>query len=375
MQCMSDNILELIKTKTTAKSIIDTLKGIYSKKGISIQVQLQRKLRSLRFIEGTSLNIFLREFQQTICELKGAGGRIEESEIISQLLSAICELKGAGGRIEESEIISQLLSAMPESYQAVTTALDVMFCQDETKVTLEFVKSKLLMEESRRNKTPETETRNEVAFQSPRQRNNITWKKKNLPASSSKQGSSQNEYFPFKCHGCGIVGHKKINCTKYKKKNVAKQANVSENTERNEEEISFLTYGENLVSKSPFIFDIKFIIDSGATNHLITEDLQQSIVNERKVSHRIKVAKQGESMEVISEGELLLQNKDGRNMQMKNVWVCKNLYHNLLSVRKLEEAGLEVVFKEKQVKVLNKNEIILTGKLVGNLYVAVMKLR
>ncbi|KAK9675180.1 hypothetical protein QE152_g40582 [Popillia japonica] len=194
---------------TTAKGIIDTLEGIYSKKGISTQVQLQRKLRSLRFVEGTSLNIFLTEFQQTICELKGAGGRIEESEIISQLLSA-----------------------MPESYQAVTTALDVMFCQDETKVTLELFKSKLLMEESRRNKTPETETRNEVAFQSPRQetkvtlelfkskllmeesrrnktpetetrnevafqsprqRNNITWKKKNLPASSSKQGKHETK--------------------------------------------------------------------------------------------------------------------------------------------------------------------------------------
>lgn len=33
-------------------------------------------------------------------------------------------------------------------------------------------------------------------------------------------------------------------------------------------------------------------------------------------------------MEVISEGELLLQNKNGRNMQMKNVWVCKNLCYN-----------------------------------------------
>ncbi|KAK9731663.1 hypothetical protein QE152_g13507 [Popillia japonica] len=114
VQCIIDTLEGIYSKKgisTTAKGIIDTLEGIYSKKGISTQVQLQRKLTiSLRFVEGTSLNIFLTEFQQTICELKGAGGRIEESEIISQLLSA-----------------------MPESYQAVTTALDVMFCQDETK--------------------------------------------------------------------------------------------------------------------------------------------------------------------------------------------------------------------------------------------------
>lgn len=110
VQCLSDNILEMVKAKKTAKEIMDTLKGTFQKSGIASQVQLQRKLRTIKFKENESLNYFLTKFEQIVCELRNCGGSVQEGEIITQL------------------------SAMPESYQAVTTAIDVLFCQDETKV-------------------------------------------------------------------------------------------------------------------------------------------------------------------------------------------------------------------------------------------------
>lgn len=76
----------------------------------------------------------------------------------------VCELRSAGGIIQENEIVPELLPAMPDSYQAVTTAIDIVFCQDESEVTLHFVKNKVLMEESRQNKETKTDNDSDVAF-------------------------------------------------------------------------------------------------------------------------------------------------------------------------------------------------------------------
>lgn len=102
IQCVSDNVLEMLKDKISAKEIMECLNNTYSKKEISSQVTLQRKLRSMKYNGGCPLTQFLTEFDQTISKLKSAGGNIDENEVILQLLSA-----------------------MPESYQTVTTAIDI----------------------------------------------------------------------------------------------------------------------------------------------------------------------------------------------------------------------------------------------------------
>lgn len=84
-------MLEVVKDKKTAKEIMKTLSKTYTKKGISSQVMLQKLLRSLKFTGGTTLNVFLTEFEQTICELKAAGRQLESTEIVSQLLSSMPE--------------------------------------------------------------------------------------------------------------------------------------------------------------------------------------------------------------------------------------------------------------------------------------------
>ncbi|KAF2894067.1 hypothetical protein ILUMI_12108 [Ignelater luminosus] len=90
------------------------------------KVQLQRKLLGLKYMEDTPLHAFLTNFEQVVYELKAAGEKIENNEVISQ---------------------------MPESYQSITPAIDVIFSADKTKVTLDFVKGKLLLEESRQLKS------------------------------------------------------------------------------------------------------------------------------------------------------------------------------------------------------------------------------
>lgn len=190
VQCLADNMLETIKDKKTAKEIMDTLKGTYLKKGIANQVQLQQKLRNLRHSDKNSLNTFLTEFEQTVSELRNSGGTIQNCEIVTQLLSA-----------------------MPESYQSVTTAIDVLFCQNEEKISLDFVKNKLLMEEARQKKNRmEHETSEQQAFAGYRKQ-----KFGNNTKSGATAREGKNTEFKFRCYGCGEKGHKKSECTKTKK--------------------------------------------------------------------------------------------------------------------------------------------------------------
>ena len=93
---------------------------------------LRKKLTCLKFTKGCSLNTLLTEFKQCVYELKAAGGKLESNAIVSQLLAAI-----------------------PESYMSVTTAIDVMFAQDKDSITLDFVKNRLLLEESRKDSKEE----------------------------------------------------------------------------------------------------------------------------------------------------------------------------------------------------------------------------
>lgn len=275
VQCLSDNILEMIKTKTTAKEIMNVLNTTYHKKGISTQVQMQRKLRSLKYVEGTALNIFLTEFEQTVYELKSAGGKMEESEIVLQLLSSI-----------------------PESFQAVTTAIDIMFCQDESKITLDFVKNKLLIEESRQSKSQEEIVGNEATFLSSKKK----WNK-----NFSKKENERKNFFSFKCHGYGVVGHKKYNCPKNQRK--IEKVNVADNLEsEGKDTITFLVSSENsLMSFNQNSNEIKFIVDSGATNHLVNKTTGNLLENKTKVSFSINVAKKGETIEASEQGNLRIK--------------------------------------------------------------------
>lgn len=337
VQCLADNMLEIIKTKETAQAMLKTLQDTYQKKGISTQVALQKKLRGLRYTEGRPLTVIFTEFEQTVFKLRGAGGHIENTEVISQLLSA-----------------------MPDTYQAVTTATDIMFGQDESKVTLDFVKNKLILEESRKVKCSQDEGSNDAVFTGYKKPN-----KGYKPGNKSHNQFKNKEYkpsFPCKCHGCGQIGHKKYACPKDPRNKFDQRANMVEQHVRMHSDsddpdggIVFVSMNnsESLGQEACFQSGnekCKFIIDSGATNHLLCEQMEPYLTGKHNISHLISVAKQGEKIEAYVEGNLFLKSENDSSITIKNAWVCKGLFHNLLSVRKLEEA---VLFKNKKFERLN----------------------
>lgn len=296
---------------------MDTLSSTYTKSGVASQVQLQRTLRNMKYQAGDSLNVYILEFEKNVTDLKNASGKIDDIETVSQLLASISE----------------------PQYQSVVTAIDILFLQPDANVTLDFVKSKLLAEEQRQkcNLTPEVES--SAAFYDNNENKN---KKK-----------TAKKKFPFKCYLCGKVGQKKVDCFKNKKE--SQKANLAEEENQCKNEVSFISCfsdesGTKLNSHNP----LKFVADSGCTNHLITEQLGQFLMNKKKVNHSIKVAKGGESVIANYKGTLHLISQNGQRTKLENVFLCKNLTHNLLSVKKMESKGLKIIFR---------------GELEGNLYI------
>lgn len=355
VQCLSDNVLETVKLKDTAKAMLDTLNNTYARKGISSQVMYQKKLRSMKYTEEKPLSLFLSEFEQ-----------------------AVCELKAAGGKIENNEMILQLLSAMPESYQSVVTAIDIMFCQDESKVTFEFVKNKLLMEEARKENKSNcsgNSSGNDAAFAGYRKK----W---------YKRQDDKKPVFQFNCHNCGKKGHKKYECPKLRMNKNFKEkesAHVAENSDDSDDDGNGVVFLTTEYSKSEYGLssrsqqqsdceEVKFIIDSGCTNHLVTKHIEKFLKNTEEVSHEINLAKKGETIQATKKGNLHVKTENNTNVLIKDVWVCSGLYNNLLSVRKLEQNGLEVTFKDQQVKIMKNNVVILKGELCGNLYIVKLRI-
>lgn len=329
IQTLTDDVLEMVKGKTTAKSIMMELKGTYEKSGIANQVQLQRKLRTLKYNGSESLNVFLVEFEKTIAELKNCGGRVGNSEIVTQLLSA-----------------------MPDSYQPVTTAIDIMFYHDTTKLTLDFVKNKLLMEEIRQKQKEEGGAT--VCTQAFATGKGKSWNK-------TKYKEGEKHYFPFKCHYCGKKGHKKSECRKRKTEESGK-CNVADR----EEEIVFMTASD---AEEHAKIGITFVVDSGATNHLVNKTVGQFLVNVEDVDHKIGVAKVGEKVTAKRKGNLHLVTEEGKSVLLKNVLECEDLSRNLLSVRKLQENNLKVIFENNKVLIMKDKHIITKGNMYGNLYI------
>lgn len=338
IQFLGDNVLEMVKAKVNAKEIMETLSKTYKKSGLSSQVQLQTKLRNMRHVAKDSLNDFIVNFEKTVTDLRNCGGTISETEITTQLLSA-----------------------MPQTYQNVTTAIDILFSHDVSKVNLDFVKSRLLQEEERQKK----ESNGVKEYRGESSQVFVTQGRKYKEKPQSK--------FPYKCYNCGMKGHKKLECPKLKESPRDNQRKKAYSTVH-DDEIAFISCQEfdkgcNMVDLiNPF--QITFVVDSGCTNHLVTSEFERFLTERKQVNHTIKVAKKGESVVAYLEGTLHLQTESGVKVRLENVLVCKHLSHNLLSVKKIEVRGLKIIFEDGKICIKDKNDIDLAkGKLKGNLYV------
>lgn len=122
--------------------------------------------------------------------------------------------------MENNEMISQLLAAILAPFQAVTTAIDVIFSQSPTDINFTFVKNQLLQEESRhKNDTNSNGSSVKVTFAGGRNVSNYRGNGKRYFGRLQARADNTNQPFPFGCYKRGKLGHKRIECPEQTRRN------------------------------------------------------------------------------------------------------------------------------------------------------------
>lgn len=159
-----------MKDKDNPKEAWKSLRNAFERKGVSNRMFLRRQLLTLKMKEDDNLEAHLLKFDKILRNLKSVGAKMEEEDIICQLLLSL-----------------------PENYDSVVTALETMKAEE---LTMEFVKGRLLDCDTKRK----TNIFSDVHLESKKVNENY------LTAMAAHSKKS------VECFGCGKSGHYRNQC-------------------------------------------------------------------------------------------------------------------------------------------------------------------
>lgn len=348
IQCIANSHLQYVKDKNTAHQMWKALEGVFQRKGIASQLYLRKKILTLKLQESDILETHFIKFD-----------------------GLIRELRSVGAKLEEIDVVCHLLLTLPKSFDGMVTALETL---EPKKLSLEFVKGKLLDQEMKMKNQQESEADGSTAVFYSNSKNQFDDYKKYRHGNGHQNhrgGQQQGQHWhaeqtkQYRCHNCGKIGHKRSECRQRKQAN---QAEVL--PESSEESIAFIATGTKAIEQETG--DItKWYVDSGATDHMINSIKHFNSVQDLEKPIKVYVAKLNEYVEATKIGniEILLDvNGCVKKAQIKNVLFVKDLSHNLFSVRKVEKEGFKVVFEQGRVDIYKNDVCLHSGIRVRNLY-------
>lgn len=136
--------------------------------------------------------------------------------------------------------------------------------------------------------------------------------------------------------------------------------------------IFFVALRENsaMLTQNPDLSPkLHFILDSGATEHLIQDKLLPYVTKLEELNQEIKIkVANGETL--LSKQRALIHLTTTTGIKIKlNALVVANLSHNLLSVKRINELGKKVIFSRDKVLIVD-NGFRMNCRLSNNLYIA-----
>ena len=284
MEYLSDSFLGFAKTDDTAKQVLQSLDAIYERKILATQLAIRKKLLGLKLQEDTSLIKHFTTFDDLITELSAAGSQLEETD-------------------KESH----LLLTLPAVYDGIFTAIETL---SEDNLTLAFVKTRLLDHEVKlRTESKDTSVKVLQAvhedtaantkknnFKSPKFRGHFNKNNNNNKNFKSKKKNFGN----LKCHHCGRKNYLIKDCIFYQRNQqyIAERNRTRPKIETNQAITSYSDTSNFAFMAGNHQHDnnsnrIIFLLDSGASDHLINSDAfySSSIILNPPI--KISVAKNG----------------------------------------------------------------------------------
>jgi hypothetical protein len=192
------------------------------------------------------------------------------------------------------------------------------------------------------------------------------------------QKGQRRDFSSYQCYHCDKMRHVVKHCLsrreEYKKKNKRHHAHAVEDEEPPTKMIKeriedYVLIFALLGSISPG--EDTWLIDSGASKHMIGQRDILSCLSENKFSHKVTL---GDDYQypIKGIGESNYKLNSGTPMKMKDVLYVLGLTKNLLSILALEKKGFRVSFIDGEVlmraKVKTMEEAIVIGKEEGGLY-------
>jgi len=337
-QRIADSHLEYVKEKATAFEMWRALSESFELKGVASQLRLRKMLLTMRYATTETMASHFLKFDRLVRELKMTGANLDETDIVCHLLLT-----------------------MPEEYNIVVTALETLSVE---QLTLGFAKTRLLDEEAKSSSaSASTKGTNSSTVFSAATRN----RKPNVNNREDEVSGKQRARFKFKCHYCGMTGHKRSECRKLKQESKSPgSAKVALNdSQDNRKDFVFMAKEEEINSS------MCWFLDSGSSEHLATKDV--NLINVRKLTPpvNIRVAKSGQILTATEAGDLKVKvrvNEKIRKILISGVLSVSGLECNLLSVRKLEMNGFTITFKNGKGIIHKANMIAAIAYRTDKLY-------
>ncbi|CAG4919528.1 unnamed protein product [Colias eurytheme] len=270
--------------------------------------------------------------------------------------SLISELASAGATITEVDKVTQLLLTLPPSYNGVITAIETL---SEDNITLSFVKIRLLDHEVKLvNENLDTSKKVlhvEQKFDDSKRRYRQFRKPWKTQRGIFKPKYS-NKKKHIRCHHCGRKGHYKNDCRYFLKNlkhkpNTERQRTIQTIQAEPMIEDSFALMAGKCQLPNEGSENISFLLDSGASDHLINrEDLAESFA-ELKTPIKIYTAKNGAYITATKIGSITVTSNTGVEGKIENILYSADVPYNLLSVYKMQQVGYSVNFSKSGVTV------------------------
>lgn len=345
IQCLTDKHLDIVKDEETAKGMMRKLENTFQRKSIFNKLSLKKKLLTMKLQRGEKLDDHFLKFD-----------------------TVMRELENSGSKTEESDKICHLLLTLSEEYEPVITAIETL----NTEVTMDFVKSRLLDEEL---KLKSKNVNVDVLYQYKHE----------------EEASFKAMHPTFSCFRCGGP-HKIADCrqkpmqsfntrssfrrNRYSRRNRGgrfqynrdERANNADESEENESGINFLIMNCSTELK---LNENTFIIDSGATQHMVTKNFERYMKKVEDLPSCIQIkAANGQVMKAKKAG-IVKGYCQGRNISYRAL-IVEGLKHNLISIAELVKKNIKVIFSKNSIQLWGNNFNI-KCKNNGNLFVLDIK--
>uniref|UniRef100_A0A6V7JQH5 Retrovirus-related Pol polyprotein from transposon TNT 1-94-like beta-barrel domain-containing protein n=1 Tax=Bracon brevicornis TaxID=1563983 RepID=A0A6V7JQH5_9HYME len=324
---LDDSMIGFATEHNTAREIFKQLDAIYERKSLAAELAAEKKLLS--------------------CKFKGDIPLAKHFMIVDEM---IIELHAARCKLNEMSKVARLLLTLPNSYDAVVTAIQTM---NDENLSLAFVKTRLLDYEIKlKSEASETtgkvlhsETINHEKNGKQHWKNHRQNSNRPKPFSRHPQNKFNNQRGlnknngnnKMKCDFCGRRNHTKKNCffyyrTKHSEEQRGKSAQ-SMQVQEEKENFAFMSWtGAPVLNNND---KLTFVLDSGATDHIVTQLNNFTTVKDLNVPVKISIAKRGETITALKRGEMSVISNLGVEGVLENVLYAPDAPHNLLSVARI----------------------------------------